>query len=867
MPEDTMKMLINVEEDETRIALVREKQLDNLFIEQNQRTQNVGNIYCGVVTKVQPSFQAAFVDYGADRNGFLAASDLNPKLFKDSKGLKGRPNITQLLRNGDKVLVQVLKDEIGHKGASLTTNLSLPGRFMVFMPDSDKGGVSKKIEDSAHRERLKHLLKGLDNEDAGVIIRTAGVGRSLDELKRDYMNLRRVWKRIEESYEKRNKPGLLYEEEGAVVRMLRDYFNDKISEVIIDDPNAFQQALEFFQANMPADQKRLHLYLGERSLFSAHGIESQIGALNSHKVPLPSGGSLVISPTEALVAIDVNSGRSTQERNIEETAVRTNLEAADEVARQLRLRNLGGLVVIDFIDMDSAKNRQLVVSQMEDALVDDKARWALGEISRFGLLEMSRQRIASSLSTNSPTVSIANRIVRRIQDLCAEHTIQEIRCSLIPELAVHLLNAKRRRLHQLEVDFGVSIQIIPDPLQDPDEVPDMEVLIEKDGDPQTSIFSAWEVEIEDDRSRRRRRRRRRPENETSSDATDAPEAEDTSAEENDAPVTPEADSSEEEDAKPARRRRRGRRRSSSEETSEASTEDDVSSDTPDAEAEVDSDVEPEAAEAPEEPEAPVAVPVAAPRPAARAKRKPFDGVLFSSIHEGVIDDGLPWAPPPIPEWRRRNQEAPINRIIFSSTHLPTGEESEEDLPVAPTEAANSAVTAEPVAEEAPKKPKRAPRARKKASDEPQEAVSAPEAEASVTETAASDSAEEAVAEEKPKKKPASRTRSRAKKAETADASEQTAKTAETAEAEAPAKPKSPRKSRAKAATEEAADASEAKPKATRSRAKKAAAPADAADGAEAPAEATEPKATKPRRRSPAKKTQEPETVAPESSER
>ncbi len=862
MPEDTMKMLINVEEDETRIALVRGKQLDNLFIEQNQRTQNVGNIYCGVVTKVQPSFQAAFVDYGADRNGFLAASDLNPKLFKDSKGLKGRPNITQLLRNGDKVLVQVLKDEIGHKGASLTTNLSLPGRFMVFMPDSDKGGVSKKIEDSAHRERLKHLLKGLDSEDAGVIIRTAGVGRSLDELKRDYMNLRRVWKRIEESYEKRSKPGLLYQEEGAVVRMLRDYFNDKISEVIIDDPNAFQQALEFFQANMPTDQKRLHLYLGEHSLFSAHSIESQIGALNSHKVPLPSGGSLVISPTEALVAIDVNSGRSTQERNIEETAVRTNLEAADEVARQLRLRNLGGLVVIDFIDMDSAKNRQLVVSQMEEALVDDKARWALGEISRFGLLEMSRQRIASSLSTNSPTVSIANRIVRRIQDLCAEHTVQEIRCSLVPELAVHLLNAKRRRLHQLEVDFGVRIVIIPDPLQDPDEVPDMEVLIEKDGDPQTSIYSAWEVEIEDDRSRRRRRRRRRPENETAADANDsgsASDVDDADSEdtESQTEVTPEAEGSDEEESRPTRRRRRGRRRSSSEENQEVSAEDGDSSRSEEAE------------DAPEEDEAPAAAPaaeaapVAAPAPV-RPKRKPFEGALFSSIHEGVVDDGLPWAPPPIPEWRRRNQDAPINRIIFSSTHLPTGDPAIDEARQAEASAAENVA---PVAEAAPEKPKRAPRSRKKTASASETETAGAESDATVTEASSNDAESEAPADEKPKKKPASRTRSRARKAETAEASEGEAKTAETEEAEAPAKPKATRKPRAKKAdapADEAAEATDAKPKATRKpRARKADAPAEATEGADA-AEGSEVK-PKPRRRSTAKK-KESEAVTPESSE-
>jgi ribonuclease E len=855
MPEETMKMLINVEEDETRIALIRGKQLDNLVLEQNQRTQNVGNIYCGVVTKVQPSFQAAFVDYGADRNGFLAVSDLNPRLFKETKGLKGRPNITQLLRSGERVMVQVLKDEIGHKGASLTTNISIPGRFMVFMPNSDKGGISRKIEDATHRERLKHLLKGLDSEDAGVIIRTAGVGRSLDELKRDYMNLRRVWKRIEDSFSKRPKPGLLYQEEGAVVRMLRDYFTDQISEVVIDDPNAFQQALEFFQANMPADQKRLHLYLGEHSLFSANGIESQIGALNSHRVPLPSGGSLIISPTEALVAVDVNSGRSTQERNIEETALRTNLEAADEVARQLRLRNLGGLVVIDFIDMDSPKNRQQVVTRMEEAMSRDKARWALGEISRFGLLEMSRQRIASSLATHSPTVSIANRIVRRMQDLCAERNVQEIQLSLIPDLAVHLLNEKRRRLHQLEVDFGVSVTVIPDALLDPDDVPDMEVVEVKDGDTQTTVVTAWEVEVEETHTRRRRRRRRREDlgegEEESTSLAEAREDKQDSEEPVESEVIavaeeePVAESASEEDAedKPARgRRRRGRGRRDRREEEVAESSDEISA-------------EEETEEAEES--APSAQPVPMIRPVPSQLK--LDGLIFNSIHEGVEDDGLPWSPPPVPEWRRRNQEAPINRIIFSSTHLtldgtlPVSEEDSAGLEsVAEDASAEATSEAKPTRRKrGTRKPKEAPAEKAAAaSDAPvaEEIPATPEEAAAPEETAAS--AEEkkpAPRKRTPRKKPATSVSSEAQSSAPAEGDETSA-----AEGGAePAKPAAKRSTRssgrktpaakttAKAktsATSESAEASaeedKAAPKAAakprRSRAKKPASVAEPA---------------------------------------
>ncbi len=483
MTEVNQKILINVEDDETRIALVHGSTLNNLYIEQTHHTQKVGNIYCGKVVKVQPSFQAAFIDYGEERHGFLSLSDINFQVYKPNQKGRGRPSITQILKPGQKVLVQVVKDEIAHKGASLTTNISLAGRFLVFMPDSERGGVSRKIEDEEQRSRLRHLLKGLGGEDSSAIIRTVGVDRSLTELKRDFMILRRTWNEIKDEYEEQSALGLLYQEENAMVRMIRDYYHENISEVVIDEPVAFQRALEFFQAHMPKDQKKLQLYLGEKSLFSSYDIEGHIEVLHHKQVPLPSGGSLVIMPTEALVAIDVNSGRSTQERNIEATALRTNLEAAEEVAKQLRLRNLGGLIVVDFIDMDISKNRLSVEKKIEEAMSADKAKTSFGEISKFGLLELSRQRISGSLSRNSVVLTLVNRILRKIHDSAVEQKVLQIHIRLPLEIASHLLNVKRQRLTQMELDYGIRISITPDTSLVSEEIPEMEVTLrEQDGE-------------------------------------------------------------------------------------------------------------------------------------------------------------------------------------------------------------------------------------------------------------------------------------------------------------------------------------------------------------------------------------------------
>ena len=639
LEENEKKILINVEDDETRIAVVENSTLDNLYIEQTHRTQILGNIYFGKVVKVQPSFQAAFVNYGADRHGFLAISDINSQLFKPNRATRGRPSINQLLKSGQEIMVQVNKDEVGHKGATLSTNISLPGRFLVFMPDSERGGVSRKIEDEEQRARLKHLLKGLGSEDASAIIRTAGVDRSLSELKRDFMNLRRIWNQIKQKFEEFEKPGLIYQEEEATTRMIRDYFTEEVAQVVIDDANAFQRTLEFFQSNMPSQQNRLQLYLGEKTLFASYGIEAQVECLYRNHVPLPSGGSLVIVPTEALVAIDVNSGRSTQERNIEETALRTNLEAAEEAARQLRLRNLGGLIVIDFIDMDVIKNRKAVEQKLADALKTDKARCTLGEISQFGLLELSRQRIAGSISRNSQELTMANLILRKIQDLAFEQKVSEIFMTLPLKLATHLLNVKRKQLSQLEMDYELRIEIKPDPTLEMEALPEMEVVHKTThGEMRSSVpVSATELyeEGKNKSSRKRGHRKKQAEEENSIEATDSGPAQ------NDQEVAKTSP---------------GEVKESKQVEQDFQQTDEVPETVANEEQKKNTDSK-------------VASDTKSPSESPQQKDDIPAGLMFSSVHENdeTVQDEA-WSPPSVPEWRVKLQEAPDNSTIYKSIH-------------------------------------------------------------------------------------------------------------------------------------------------------------------------------------------------------
>ena len=469
-------MLINETDDECRIAIVVDNLLQEMLIEHTASTQIKNNIYKGVVVQVQNSLQAAFVDYGEKKHGFLPSSEINP-LLHAKKGLSKHDSIQQKLKVGQEVIVQVTREAVDHKGSALTTNITLPGRYMVLMPENEKGGISKKIDSQDERDRLKGFLSGIESEDHAVIIRTAGVGRKLGELKKDYTTLKKKWSDIKNSFKKMRGAGLIVKEDNAVVRTLRDYYTEEIDEVWVDNPETIQDALMFFKMFAPRRQKDLKLFVGDRSLFGTHNIEKQVEQLTSNSVNLKSGGSIVINQTEALVAIDVNSGKSNQEGNIDSTALRTNLEASQEIARQLRLRNLGGLIVIDFIDMENESFRKQVEEKMNEVMQMDKAQVRMSPISQFGLMEMSRQRLAVGISSTieSPcpvcngkgkipsTLASVNLIIRSIRDLAAKGNVKSVIGELPLELVNHLLIERRQSIYDLEMEFCIDIILRGDP--------------------------------------------------------------------------------------------------------------------------------------------------------------------------------------------------------------------------------------------------------------------------------------------------------------------------------------------------------------------------------------------------------------------
>ena len=466
------RMLINATHpEENRVAIVEDGILTELDIEIAGKEQTKGNIYKAVVVRVEPGLQAAFVDYGAERLGFLQMGDIHPSLVKPTED-KGRPRITDILRRGQELLVQVVKEERGTKGAALTTFLSLPGRFMVLMPDSDTKGVSRKIEDEPQRKKLKAAMASLDlPEHMGYIVRTAGIGQTNEELKRDFDYLVRVWENLQNQSRQAKAPALIYKESNLVIRSIRDYFSADMDEVLVDDPKVCQEAKDFFQQVMPEFARLVKLHQERRPIFARYQIEEQIETIVKNKVPLPSGGSIVIDSTEALVAVDVNSGKMAGEQGVEGTAYKTNLEAADEIGRQLRLRDLGGLIVIDFIDMRDRKHIREVEKRLKDALKNDKARVTIGKISQFGLLEMSRQRIKATLAEGSylpcPHCQGTGRIknieaqsvalLRKIHAGIAKGQIGRIEAEIPLEVATYLLNAKREEVLELERRNHVTI--------------------------------------------------------------------------------------------------------------------------------------------------------------------------------------------------------------------------------------------------------------------------------------------------------------------------------------------------------------------------------------------------------------------------
>lgn len=473
------RMLINAtQQEELRVALVDGQKLYDLDIESPGHEQKKANIYKGTITRVEPSLEAAFVDYGADRHGFLPLKEIAKTYFPKGYRFEGRPNIKEVIKEGTEVIVQIDKEERGQKGAALTTFISLAGSYLVLMPNNPRaGGISRRIEGD-ERTDLKSALGELEVPNGmGLIVRTAGVGKSAAELKWDLNVLMHYWEKISDAAESRSAPFLIHQESNVIVRAIRDYLRRDIGEILIDSPVIYEQALQHIEVVRPDFVSRVKRYQGSVPLFSHYQIESQIESAFQREVRLPSGGSIVIDPTEALTSIDINSARATRGGDIEETAYNTNLEAADEIARQLRLRDLGGLVVIDFIDMTPVKHQREVENRMKAAVESDRARIQLGKISRFGLLEMSRQRLRPSLGESAHHVcprcdghgtirgneSLALSVLRIIEEECIKDNTGQIEAQLPVAVATYLLNEKRAAIQGLEQHHKVQLLIIPNP--------------------------------------------------------------------------------------------------------------------------------------------------------------------------------------------------------------------------------------------------------------------------------------------------------------------------------------------------------------------------------------------------------------------
>jgi ribonuclease E len=471
------RMLFNAtQSEELRVAIVDGQKLIDLDIEHAGKEQRKSNIYKGVITRVEPSLEAAFVDYGAERHGFLPFKEIARQYLQNEDGEFSRSRIASLLKEKQELIVQVDKDERGNKGAALTTFISLAGRYLVLMPNNPRGGgVSRRVE-GEDRAELREVMDQLEiPAGMSLIARTAGIGRSLEELQWDLNYLVQLWHAIENAAKSEPPPCLIYLESSLVVRAIRDLFTPDVGEILIDTPDIYDQARSFMTTVMPANVNKVKLYRDDVPLFSRFQIEHQIETAYRRDVTLPSGGAVIIDHTEAMVSIDVNSARATKGADIEETAFRTNLEAADEIARQLRLRDLGGLVVIDFIDMESAKNQREVENRLRDALRPDRARVQTGKISRFGLLELSRQRLQPSLGETShipcprcsgtghirDTESSALHILRILQEEAMKENTAAIHAQVPVEVATFLLNEKRSEIYNIEARLRVEVVLIP----------------------------------------------------------------------------------------------------------------------------------------------------------------------------------------------------------------------------------------------------------------------------------------------------------------------------------------------------------------------------------------------------------------------
>src|SRR6476646_297939 len=483
------RMLFNATQaEELRLAIVDGQKLIDLDIESAGKEQRKSNIYKAVITRVEPSLEACFVDYGTERHGFLPIKEISRQYMKgrgrsDNSGGEdgdgeggGRGRMQDQLREGMELIVQVDKDERGNKGAALTTYISLAGRYLVLMPNNPRGGgVSRRIE-GEDRNELREVMDQLQVPDGmSLIARTAGIGRSAEEMQWDLNYLLQLWGAIETASNEEKGPCLIYLESSLVVRAIRDLFQPDIGEILVDTPAIFDQAMAFMSTVMPANVNKVKLYRDDVPLFSRFQIEHQIESAYGRDVTLPSGGAIVIDHTEALVSVDVNSARATRGHDIEQTAFNTNCEAADEVARQLRLRDLGGLIVIDFIDMESAKNQREVENRLRDALRHDRARVQIGKISRFGLLELSRQRLRPALAESAHipcprchgtghirgAESTALHILRIIQEEAMKENTAQVVAQVPVDVATFLLNEKRAEVHTIEARFKVNVLLVP----------------------------------------------------------------------------------------------------------------------------------------------------------------------------------------------------------------------------------------------------------------------------------------------------------------------------------------------------------------------------------------------------------------------
>jgi len=472
----TIKILINaVDSEECRIAKISSNKLEEFHIETAAREITQGNIYKGIVTRVEPSLQAVFVDYGSDRHGFLQRQEIHTDYFQD--GIQLNQTLRKLIKKGQEVMVQVTKDPAQTKGAMLTTFISLPGRYAVLMPGSTNIGVSRKIENEEERKRLKEIISKLKlPDDFGLILRTIGENCTKTDVDKDVRYLMTLWKEINSNAQKEKAPALLYKERSLALRSIRDYLTPDVKEIIIDHEAVYKEVKQFVQIISAAQAKQIKQHKGDSPLFAHYKIEDQISSIFEKRVQLKSGGYVIIEQTEALVSIDVNSGKATQQDSIEQTAFSTNQEAAEEIARQLRLRDLGGLIIIDFIDMKETKHKLEIEKKLKSHLKEDKARAKIGKISKFGLLELSRQRIRPSIEFGSfipcplcsgkgtvlSTEAVGLAFLRELRTEALKQGITQIKAILPANVANYILNNKRSELYDIETRQGITITISGD---------------------------------------------------------------------------------------------------------------------------------------------------------------------------------------------------------------------------------------------------------------------------------------------------------------------------------------------------------------------------------------------------------------------